>query len=166
MLPNIRRWFAYARWANDHMLEACDTLPEGALTRADGSSFGSIAGTLEHLYGADWIWLERFHGVSPTSFPAKDTLHTVADVRAAYAALYERREAWLAALPAEQLTKPLAYRNLKGEAFSLPLGEVLYHVANHATYHRGQVMQAVRQAGGTVTSTDYFLWLRTNTGSA
>jgi uncharacterized damage-inducible protein DinB len=159
MLPNIRRWFAYARWANGHMLAACATLPEGVLSRTDGSSFGSILGTLEHLYGADWIWLERFHGVSPTAFPAKGTLHTVADVRQAYEALYERRDAWLGALTAERLAEPLSYKNTKGDAFSLPLGEVLYHVANHATYHRGQVMQAVRQAGGTVTSTDYFLWL-------
>jgi uncharacterized damage-inducible protein DinB len=159
MLPDIRRWFAYARWANDHMLAACDTLPQGVLAKSDGSSFGSILGTLEHLYGADWIWLERFHGVSPTAFPAKGTLQTVADVHGVYGALYERRDAWLAALSADRLTEPLAYRNMKGDAFSLPLGEVLYHVANHATYHRGQVMQTVRQAGGTVTSTDYFLWL-------
>jgi uncharacterized damage-inducible protein DinB len=162
MQRNLTRWYAYARWAHEQMLAACDTVAPDVLTRADGSSFGSILGTLEHLYGADWIWMERFHGTSPSAFPAKGTLVTVDDFRAAWGTLLDKRDAFLRTLTAEQLEAPLSYRNMKGEAHSLPLGDVLYHVANHSTYHRGQVMQSIRQAGGTVTSTDYVFWLPKN----
>lgn len=159
LLAQIRRWYAYGRWANAKMLTACETLTADALARDQGTSFGSVLGTLEHMYGADWVWLERWQGRVPTSFPAKGTLHTIADVRAAWAALDAEREEFLTALTPARLDQPLAYRNLKGEAFEFPLGDLLHHVSNHATYHRGQVMQLVRQLGGTATSTDYIYWL-------
>ena len=141
------------------MLSACETLTADALGREQGTSFGSVLGTLEHMYGADWVWMERWHGRVPTSFPAKGTLRTVADFRAAWAAFDAEREVFLSALTPARLAEPLAYRNMKGEAFEYPLGSLLLHVSNHATYHRGQVMQLVRQLGGTATSTDFLFWL-------
>jgi uncharacterized damage-inducible protein DinB len=141
------------------MLGACETLTPEALGREQGTSFGSVLGTLEHLYGADWVWMERWQGRIPTGFPAKGTLATIAHFRAAWSALDAEREAFLSALTPGRLAEPLAYRNLKGESFSLPLGDLLHHVSNHATYHRGQVMQLVRQLGGTATSTDFLYWL-------
>jgi len=159
MLTEIRRWYSYARWANALMLDACATLDRDALTREVGSSFGSVLGTLEHLYAADWLWLERWLGRSPAAFPAKGTYTTVEEFRAAYEALDVERMRFLAALDDAALQAPLHYRNTKGEAYTYPLGEVLFHVSNHATYHRGQVMQMVRQLGGSVKSSDYLYWL-------
>jgi len=160
LLNEIRRWFAYTRWANDHMLDACETVDPTALSRDVGASFGSLHGTLEHLYSADWVWLERFQGRNPSSWPARGTLKTVGNFREAWASLAVERARFVDALDARRLGEPFAYRNLKGEAFSYPLGDLLRHVSNHATYHRGQVMQMVRQLGGTARSTDYVLWLR------
>ena len=71
VLREIRRWCACARWANRRMLAACDTLDTEALRRDVGSSFGSVLGTLEHVYGADWLWLQRWQGRSPTAWPAR-----------------------------------------------------------------------------------------------
>ena len=159
MLSQIRRWYAYGRWANAKLLSACESLTDEALGRDQGTSFGSVLGTLEHMYGADWVWQERWMGRLPTAFPAKGTLHTIADFRAAWAALDAQRAEYLSALTPARLAEPLAYRNLKGESFTFPLGDLLNHVSNHATYHRGQVMQLVRQLGGTATSTDFLYWL-------
>jgi uncharacterized damage-inducible protein DinB len=159
MLQEINRWYAYARWANTHMLDACETVDAAALTRDVGTSFGSLLGTLEHLYGADWIWLERFRGRIPTVWPSKGSLLSVTAFRDAFAALDVERTKFLAGLDEPRLLEPLRYRNLKGEPYEFPLGQLLFHVSNHATYHRGQVMQLVRQFGGTVQGTDYLHWL-------
>lgn len=159
MLRDITRWFTYARWANAHMLDACDTIDAAALTRDLGSSFGTILGTIEHTYGADWIWLERWLGRSPAGFPAKGSIVTIDGFRTAWTALADERDRWLSSLDAAQLSAPLKYRNTKGESFEYPLGDLLFHVSNHATYHRGQVMQMVRQLGGSVKSTDFLYWL-------
>mgnify|MGYP001563309326 CR=1 FL=1 len=155
----IQRWFAYARWANSHMLAACETLDAESLRREVGTSFGSVLGTLEHMFGADWIWLERWQGRNPASWPAKGTMVTVGDFRDAWAGLDAERARFLDKLDASRLDEPLRYRNMKGDEFEYPLGQLLFHVSNHATYHRGQVMQLVRQLGGTVRSTDYLYWL-------
>jgi uncharacterized damage-inducible protein DinB len=159
MLRDVRHWYAYARWANGLMLDACETVPTESLARETGSSFGSIFGTLHHLHAADWLWLERFEGRSTAAFPPRDERETVASYRAAWDELQGRRDAYLASLTEERLAEPLAYRNMKGEPMAYPLGELLFHVSNHATYHRGQVMQAVRQSGGRVASSDYLYWL-------
>lgn len=159
VLHQIKRWYAYARWANGHMLTACDTLDSESLRRDVGISFGSVLGTLEHMFGADWIWLERWQGRSPASWPAKGTMVTVADFRDAWAGLDAERARFLDTLDESRFHEPLRYRNLKGDEFEYPLGQLLFHVSNHATYHRGQVMQLVRQHGGTVKSTDYLYWL-------
>jgi len=162
VLQEVKRWYSYARWANNHMLAACETLDAESLARDVGTSFVSVLGTLEHMYGADWIWLERWQGRSPASWPAKGTMTTVGDFRRAWSGLDAERARFLDALDAldvSRLSEPLRYVNLKGETFEYPLGQLLFHVSNHATYHRGQVMQLVRQLGGTVKSTDYLYWL-------
>jgi len=163
-LHEIERWFTYAKWANDHMLAACETISEEAFRREVGVSFGSVQGTLEHMYGADWIWLERFHGRTPAAFPPKGVLTTVALCRAAFDAMHDDRMRVVRGLTQAQVDAPLHYANTKGVAFSYDYGDLLFHLSNHTTYHRGQVMQLVRQLGGTVTSSDFLFWLPTAPG--
>lgn len=62
-------------------------------------------------------------------------------------------------LTAERMAEPLTYVNFKGNTFTYPLGETLVHIANHGTYHRGQVATLLRQLGKTPVSTDYLLYL-------
>jgi uncharacterized damage-inducible protein DinB len=159
VLNEIRRWYRYANWANTLMFDACATLDSAALTRDVGSSFGSVIGTLEHIYAADWLWLERWLGRSHGAFPATGSCTTIEGFRAAYAALDLERMRFLATLDDAALRAPLRYTNMKGDPHAYPLGELLFHVSNHATYHRGQIMHMVRQLGGTVKSSDYLYWL-------
>ena len=159
MLREVSRLYAYTGWANAHMLDACATLEAESLVRDMGTSFGSVLGTLEHMFGADWIWLERWNGRVPVGFPAKGTYGTVDSLRVAWAMLEDERTRFLSTLDDAKLAEPMRYRNTRGDAFEYPLGQLLMHVSNHATYHRGQVMQLVKQMGGTVKSTDYLYWL-------
>ena len=58
----IAKLFAYNRWAYGKMFESLGPLSSEELNRKIGGSFGSIHATLVHLYGADWVWLERWRG--------------------------------------------------------------------------------------------------------
>jgi uncharacterized damage-inducible protein DinB len=69
--------------------------------------------------------------------------------------------ALLAALDEEGLDEGVAYRNTKGEFWTSTVGDILTHVALHASYHRGQIAAAVREAGGTPAYTDYVHAVRT-----
>jgi len=69
-LQDIRHLFDYTEWANDLAMEAADELPDADLHRGTGISHGSIFGTLTHMAGAEWIWLERWTGRSPAKAEA------------------------------------------------------------------------------------------------
>ena len=69
-LSDIRHLFDYTEWANDLAMEAADDLPDEDLLRDFGISHKSIFGTLLHMAGAEWIWLERWHGRSPAKAQA------------------------------------------------------------------------------------------------
>ena len=64
-LSDIKHLFDYTEWANDLAFNAAGALPDESLRRDVGISHGSIFGTLLHMAGAEWIWLERWHGRSP-----------------------------------------------------------------------------------------------------
>lgn len=160
MIDEIRRLYAYNRWANHRILDAAGKLDPESWTVDLGSSFPSIQATLAHILAAEWIWLSRWQGTSPTGLPPSWNLSTLEEIRARWADVENAREELLAALTDEDLDKAIAYRNLKGEPLMNTMGEMLRHVVNHSTYHRGQVVTMLRQIGAEAPSTDLILFYR------
>jgi uncharacterized damage-inducible protein DinB len=158
-LETLRELYAYNRWANGKTLESVRLLSADEYEQTTGGSFGSVRGTLAHLYGADWVWLERLHGRSPRAMPEGEELSTLEGLAAKWNAVQDAREAFLAALTPERLVGPLSYAGFDGKPFTRVLGAALFHVANHGTYHRGQVVTLLRQLGRTPASTDFTRWL-------
>src|SRR5580704_3958974 len=74
--------FQYNLWADLRTLDACAALTNEQFTRDLGSSFGSVRDTLAHLYGAGWVWNERFQRRSPSGLPAASAYSDLAAVRA------------------------------------------------------------------------------------
>ncbi|MDQ3171251.1 MAG: DinB family protein [Acidobacteriota bacterium] len=139
----------YHYWARDRMLDALDPLPSGAFTKPMGNSFGSIRDTVVHVYSAEWIWLQRWHGTSPSLPPAElDALSDPASIRAAWAALESDVRAYVAGLDDASVNERVGYRNLEGVEAHSSRWTMLQHVVNHGSYHRGQVTTMIRQAGG------------------
>ena len=150
--------FAYTEWANARIFECVDGLPEAEYTRTIESSFPSIAATLAHIISAEWVWLRRWKGESPTVVPewaggaSRQVLHeTLREVEA-------ERDAFLNTLTEDSFTAPISYRSVKGDPFTRPLWITLQHVINHSTYHRGQLTTMLRQVGAAPPSTDLTLF--------
>jgi len=155
------RLFDYGEWANRKFLDAVAPLDTEAFTRDMKGSHGGICGTLVHAFGAEWVWHQRFVGVSPSGLPDKDEIRSVAVLRERWAALETERRAWLQGLPADAGEGVIEYRNFKGDAFSGRLLALVQHVANHGSYHRGQVAVFLRQLGLVPPSTDLVAFDRT-----
>jgi uncharacterized damage-inducible protein DinB len=151
--------FAYNRWATDRVLDAAAALAPEELVRPVGGSFGTVQATFAHVYGADWVWLERCHGRSPSALPPDHDLSSVEAIRTAWAKVHEGHSAFVATVAPERLAAPLTYVNFAGQTLTYPLGAALLHVANHGTYHRGQVVTLLRQLGHKAVSTDYIRFL-------
>ena len=157
----IRTLFAYNRWANVQFLDALSQLTDEEVKRDLKNSFPSALATLVHILSAEWVWMERWLGRSPTGFPEADsTLRSVAAVRARWDALWAQQKAYLDGLRDADLARPLTYRSLAGHEYTQPMGELLLHVVNHSTYHRGQLTTMLRQLGHGAPSTDLAAYYR------
>ena len=157
-LEDIRTLYAYNRWANARVLDACRPLDAASFTRDLGNSFGSIQGTLAHVLWAEWIWLERWNGRSPRQPASTDSFPDAAALAARWAEIESARHAFLETLDDAALARRIAYHNIKGERWEYSLGHMLQHVVNHSTYHRGQVITMLRQLGREAPSTDFLLY--------
>lgn len=160
MVSELRTLFAYNRWANLRFLDVLDTLSDDELGRHLGGSFPNVAATLVHMLGAEWVWQRRWSGDSPTSFPDASTMTSVAAVRGRWDAIWADQQAFLARLDEAELFAPLVYRTFDGTEYEQPLHELVRHVVNHATYHRGQLATALRQLGRVPPSTDLARYYR------
>ncbi|HEV2425625.1 MAG TPA: DinB family protein [Terriglobia bacterium] len=160
-LDALRELFDYNYWARDRQLEACAALTEEQFLRPMGSSFSSVRDTLAHLVAVEWVWLERWLGRSPTKAEAQafaaGTFPNLAVFRERWQAVENDLRAYLGGLEEARLKQPLTYTNTKGERWAYPLGETLFHVANHQTYHRGQITTMLRQLGAAAPGIDYLV---------
>jgi uncharacterized damage-inducible protein DinB len=160
-LDAIRELFNYNYWARDRQLEGCHALSEEQFLRPMGNSFSSVRDTLAHMVYAEWIWSERWLGRSPTKVEAQafaaETFPNLTVVGERWESLEHDVRKYLAALEEALLQHPLTYTNTKGERWTYPLGETLFHVVNHQTYHRGQITTLLRQLGAAAPEVDYLV---------
>lgn len=166
-LQHLAQSARYNRWMNDKLYAAAWQLGEAAVRHDRGAFFGSIWGTLNHLVVADALWLQRLAHHEPAlpslsvvaAWPAPSSLaHAMADD---LAGLQSRRtvldEAFIgvcAELPDALLDTTLRFHSTQGQAFAKSVHEVLLHVFNHQTHHRGQATTLFTQAGMDVGVTD------------
>jgi uncharacterized damage-inducible protein DinB len=164
-LSDIRRLFDYTEWANDLARNSAAELAEDDLRRDFNISHSSIFGTLLHMAGVEWIWLERWHGRSPTGKEAwalwtADSCDDLAKLDRRWGDVVDRRAEFISELDESRLEAELPFTLLSGDRNSLRLVDQMQHVANHATLHRGQVVGMIRQLGIAPPSTDLFFYLR------
>ena len=164
-LGDINQLFNYTEWANGLVMEAAAALPDESLHRDVCCSHQSIFGTLLHMAGAEWIWLERWNGRSPARDEAwsqwtTDSCADLATLRASWTEVVNQRWRFVSELDDEKLLSELSFKLLSGDASSMRLVDQMQHVANHATMHRGQVVGMIRQLGIEPPSTDLIFYLR------
>ncbi|MDX6529086.1 MAG: hypothetical protein QOH41_1376 [Blastocatellia bacterium] len=164
-LIDVRHLFDYTEWANGLALRAAADLSEENLRRDFGISHGSILGTLVHMAGAEWIWLERWHGRSPSgkeawSLWSTESCDDLATLDQRWQDIISTRTKFIAELDQTHLVGDVPFKLLNGDSNSMRLVDQMHHVANHATLHRGQVVGMIRQMGLAPPSTDLLFYLR------
>jgi uncharacterized damage-inducible protein DinB len=152
--------YEYNAWANRRALEAASALSNEQFNQKLGSSFPSVRDTLAHIYGVEWLWLERFQGRSPSAIPDD----------AGYAEVQKLKESWVAfeatllnfvrGLTQEDLDRVMEYKTMKFGVYRNPLWQSMMHLVNHGTYHRGQVTTMLRQLGAKPILTDLMHFYR------
>ena len=157
----------YKSWADDLTLRAVAALPAGEAERQRPTLFRSIIGTLNHSYVVDLIWQAHLEG-REHGFTARNV--TPHPELGALAAAQRRVNDWLLAFSDAQsvasLCEAVSFRLVSGEQGTMTRGEILLHIVNHATYHRGFVSDLFYQVPAKPPTTDWNVFLLTERASA
>ena len=161
----------YNQRMNNQLFEAADKLTTEELCADRGAFFTSILGTLNHILVGDLIWLSRFSSHSnsyrsladlselPKPAGLSDVIYPeLSSLRDARSRVDSSIKRWLAEEVKEaDFSKSLAYANTKGVVSERNFGELLFHLFNHQTHHRGQVTTLLNQQGIDVGTTDFLI---------
>jgi uncharacterized damage-inducible protein DinB len=148
-------------WARDRMLDALEPLTPEQFTRDLGSSFRSIHETVTHMYSGERVWYLRWQGTPPTAHVSPDQVPDVATLRSAWTELETKVRAFVAGLDDSAIDRVLSYTLFNGTPAASAMWQMLQHVVNHGSYHRGQVATMLRQLGaGPIKSTDMIAFYR------
>lgn len=146
-LSDLQTLVAYHVWARGRMLDGVEPLAPEQFTRDLGNSFKSIQDTITHLYFADWAWLKRWQGDSPTGPSPIQPIQDVAAARRTWEEHDIKLRAFVDDAGEDGVDRVFEYRMLNGSSGSSPFWQMLQHLVNHGSYHRGQVTTMLRQMG-------------------
>ena len=155
----INDLFSFDAWATRRTLEAVSALTAEQFRKDLGNSFGSVHGTLTHVFGADKIWLARWMRGTPSA-TKPDEVPSLAFLKEKWDEVFAATEAFIASISEDQLRNPFTYKDLRGNEYSQPLYHQLQHKGNHSTYHRGQITTMLRQLGAKPIGTDLITFYR------
>jgi uncharacterized damage-inducible protein DinB len=129
------------------MFDAVAALPTEQYTKEVGGSFGSIRNTVVHMFSAEYVWLTRWKREPTSGMISADNYPDFESVRRGWMDLEANLRGYFEPLSEQDIQKVLPYKTLAGLESASPLWQMLQHVVNHASYHRGQVTTLLRQLG-------------------
>ena len=163
---DIALLYEYDRWANDRVLQASSALTAEQFTRDLGGSFSSVRDTLVHIFAGEWGWLQYWKESSPDAAYLADltarrkvlfeptAYPDVTAVRRKWADVEREQIEFIKLLTNEALERMLVVRQTQ-----MKLIHLMQHLANHSTYHRGQLSLMMRQLGAVPQATDFHVFV-------
>jgi len=163
---DIRLLYEYDRWANNRVLQAVSALSDEQFTRDLGGSFRSVRDTLVHIIAGEWGWLTYWKEPSPSpAFVTElwirhdalfnlNAFPNLAAVQAKWEEIEKEQAEFVKGVTNESLQRMLPLRGTQ-----ISLAHLMQHLANHSTYHRGQIALMMRQLGAEPVATDFHVFL-------
>jgi uncharacterized damage-inducible protein DinB len=163
---DIQLLYEYDRWANNRVLRAVSALSVEEFARDLGGSFRSVRDTIVHIIGGEWGWLTYWKEPSPNSafltdlWTRRDALFDpiafpdVAAVQLKWVEVEREQVEFVNRVTNESLGRMLPFRTTQ-----ISLARLMQHLANHSTYHRGQVALMMRQLAAKPLATDFHVFL-------
>jgi uncharacterized damage-inducible protein DinB len=149
--------FAFNRWANDKMLEACRKLTPEQYAAEPVPGWTSVRSTVYHIAVVTDGWLRALADDPDPSFPSEAEVPTIDDAGRILDRAYRTLDAVLPTLTPGLFATPRTFRR-RGRTATLPPWVVLRHVVNHTTYHRGQIASKLKRFGIQQPETDLVYW--------
>jgi uncharacterized damage-inducible protein DinB len=157
----LMQYAAYNMWANQKLCETVLALPAELQQQEVSSSFTSLRGTILHMWDAQSIWWQRLKLQENVLRPSDTFSGTTEEAVQAFLQQTKQWETWITNASDMQLQHVFSYYNTKREQFKQPTYQVLMHMMTHDAYHRGQLVNMLRQVGHQkIPQTDFIVWTR------
>ena len=151
----------YKRWANDLVFSSLSQLSAQDLAAPQPIVFGSLIATLHHTLAMDEVWqahlVGKSHGYTTRQPPEKIPLDSL---REKQAGLDDWYVGYTDNQPPRVLAEVVHFEFIGGGRGTMTREQILLHVVNHGTYHRGNVTAMLYQYGVSPPATDYPVFLR------
>ncbi|MBL0355722.1 MAG: DinB family protein [Chitinophagaceae bacterium] len=158
----LTQYASFNVWAHQKMLETISTLNDEQIHKEIVSSFPSIYKTVLHLLDAESIWWQRLKLQEHVERPGESFDGTFAELQKKLLQQSTLFQEWVSNATEMQLLHVFAYMRNK-EQHKEQVCQMLLHLFNHNSYHRGQLVTMLRQLGVTkIHSTDFNGYLRSN----
>lgn len=157
----LQSYTLYNRWAHQRIFDSLHQLPQAGWESEMVSSFNSIRATLLHLLDAESIWWQRLKLQEHIQVPSLSFEGTPDDLEKQILQQAERWATWVSEAPEIQLTHTIHFQDRKGHPQKIQVSDMIIHVVNHTSYHRGQIITLLRQQGITkLPQTDYGFYIQ------
>lgn len=157
----LKQYAAYNIWASQRIIELLLTLPEEKQLQEVPSSFNSLLKTVLHMLDAESIWWQRMKLQERINVPSEGFAGKMQDACSALLQQSKQWEEWVINATELSIDHVFQYQNTKREVFKMPVYQMVHHVFNHGTYHRGQLVNMLRQLGiEKIPQTDFAIWTR------
>ncbi|MGH8385597.1 MAG: DinB family protein [Pseudomonas sp.] len=151
----------YRQWANQRLFDNLAQLPPGEVEKERAGIFKNIIGTLNHIYVVDCLWQAHLEGRGHHFKTSHELVYpALPDLRLAQQKVDHWYCEWSARQTDASLDKPLRFTFVSGESGTMSAGAILLHVVNHASYHRGWVIQIYFEIPAMPPMTDLPIYLR------
>jgi uncharacterized damage-inducible protein DinB len=156
----LQQYAAYNIWATGLLVETINKLPAEATSKEITSSFPSIYKTVQHLWMAEEVWWKRLKLTENIVLDSTAFTGSFDEMTAALAKQSQQLKDWIDNATEMQIAHVFAFVRNK-EHVKMPVYQMLHHVFNHATYHRGQLVTMLNQLGADkIPSTDFSTFSR------
>lgn len=147
-LNTLNELFTFNTWGHELVLSAAAPLSDAQLDQPFEMGPGSLRATLNHLYSAERVWLDRWKHIDPPRPRPSAAGITVAQLQRELPDVAAERRQFLERLTDTDLPQVQPIKNMKGEVTNCRLDDMLLHVCNHAIHHRAQAANMIKRGGG------------------
>ena len=145
----IHRHLQFNVWANSKIVEILANVDEAILETEVKSSFPTIKKTLLHIWDAQLLWLTRLKGGKTPIWPSTEFTGGKEELLKGLVQSAQDLADFVATKDRVFLDSSITYHNMKLIEYTNGTEEILFHIVNHGTFHRGQIFTMMRQLGFT-----------------
>lgn len=176
-LEYVREMYAFNEWANNRILDTAAKVPEAALKTQPLGSYTTVIADLAHVIGAQVTWLGRWRtGKMPGGALRFDSIESLAELRSEAERSHRDLRVYFSSLTDEDVDADAEYElwidpewsdEQRAEVLARytnpqvwPRWKMFHHLANHGTYHRGEIAMCLTALGESPGEMDFLHWQR------